>query len=87
MQHLPATPQRQQLLAQIDQGRECLVESGVLVEEVAVLGALAAEAAAEHALAEHQVRAARTPAAVEALLGAVIDAGDAHRGELRCDAR
>src|SRR4029453_15207391 len=43
------------------------------------------ESATEHALAEHEVRAARTPTAVEALLGPVIDARNPHRGELRCD--
>src|SRR4029077_369763 len=67
VEHLPAAPQRQQLLAEIDQGGERLVEWGVLVEEVAFRSALAAEAPTEHALAEHEVGAARTPTAVEAL--------------------
>ena len=68
MQHLPPTPQRQQFLAQVDQDRQSAVQVAVLVEEVPALRAQPAEPAAEHVLAEHQVRAARAPAAVEALL-------------------
>ena len=61
VQRLPPPPQRQQLLAQVDQGGQGAVQVAVLIEEVPALRAEPAEPAAEHVLAEHQVRAAGRP--------------------------
>ena len=68
MQHLPARRSGSSFLRRSIRRGERLVEVAVLVEEVAALRAQAAEPAAEHVLAEHEVRAVRTTAAVEALL-------------------
>jgi hypothetical protein len=82
VQRLPAASQRQELFAQVDERGQSSVQVAVLVEEMATLCAEAAKPAAEHILAEHQVRAARPTAAVEALFGPIVDARDAHRGQL-----
>src|SRR5262245_36165502 len=82
MQRLPAAAQRQQLLAEVDERGQGAVKVPVLVEEVAALGAQTTKPAAEHVLPEDEVRAVGAPSAVEALLGAVIEAGDPHGGQL-----
>src|SRR3954453_21878799 len=58
MEGLAAAPQRQQLLAEVDQRSQAPVEVAVLVEEVAALRAKAPEPAAKHTLAKDPVRAA-----------------------------
>src|SRR5262249_52845212 len=54
----------------------------VLVKEMAALRAEASEPAAKHALTQDQIRRVGAAAAVEALLRAIVDAGNAHRGQL-----
>src|SRR5208337_1399256 len=59
-----------------------LVKLVLLVEKVAALRTLATKTAPEHVLAEHQIGAARPAAAVELLLGSIIDAWNTHGRQL-----
>jgi len=78
-QVLAAAPKGEMIAAQFRHLRDEAVDLVVLVEEVALAALQGAEFAAEHAFAQEAVIVARP---IEALLGAVVEAGDAHGGEV-----
>src|SRR5262245_52089575 len=77
MDVLTPAPQRNPLVPQPTELRESLEQLGILVDEVDASRTFPAKAPAEHVCPQHDVVRGRLAAAIESLLGAVVDAGNA----------